>query len=313
MRGMPRDHATGTGSRTVAGPSRPGRGRSARLAGGLALTLVVLLVEAVGGWWSGSLALLADAGHMLVDALALGLALASARIALRPASARYSFGLARAETLAGFTNALTQLVLVGFIAWEAIQRLRYPHPIASGVMLAVAVIGLLANALVLRLLHEHEADDLNMAAASLHVLGDLLSSVATVLAAAAVRWAGWLWADPALSLLVSLMLLRSAGVLLRRSVRVLLEGVPEGLSAEDVATVLHALDPAILEVHHLHLWTLGSGQRIATLHARVAAAGDDARLLRVMHETLAARFGIDHATVQIERGHCTDARCPPAR
>lgn len=288
-------------------------GRSGRLAAGLGLTLVVLLAEAVGGWWSGSLALLADAGHMLVDALALGLALASARIALRPASARYSFGLARSEILAGFFNAMTQFVLVGFIAWEALQRLLTPHPIASGIMLVIAVIGLLANLLVLGLLHRHEADDLNMAAASLHVLGDLLGSVATVLAALAVRWLGWLWADPVLSLLVSALLLRSAWVLVRRSAHILLEGVPEGVHADDVLAAVRALDPAIRDVHHLHLWQLGAGQRMATLHVRIDDPSDAERILQRVQQILSTRFGIDHSTIQIERGDCAAGLCGAPR
>ncbi|MHB1615941.1 MAG: cation diffusion facilitator family transporter [Metallibacterium sp.] len=273
---------------------------------GLVLTLVMLVVEAVGGWWSGSLALLADAGHMLVDAMALGLAVASARITLRPPSARYSFGLARGEVLAGFFNAMTQFALVGFIAWEALQRLLRPHAIASGEMLAIALVGLMINVLVLRLLHQHDADDVNMAAASLHVLGDLLGSVATVLAALAVGMLGWLWADPVLSLLVSLLLLRSAWVLVRRSAHILLEGVPEGVRVEVVLAELRGLDSAIVDVHHLHLWQVGAGQRMATLHVRVAQAEQGERMLRLVQTTLAERFGIRHATVQIESAGCVE-------
>ncbi|WP_297899276.1 cation diffusion facilitator family transporter [Metallibacterium sp.] len=273
---------------------------------GLALTLVMLVVEAVGGWWSGSLALLADAGHMLVDAMALGLAVAGARITLRPPSARYSFGLARGEVLAGFFNAMTQFALVGFIAWEALQRLLRPHAIASGEMLAIALVGLMINVLVLRLLHRHDADDVNMAAASLHVLGDLLGSVATVLAALAVGLLGWLWADPVLSLLVSLLLLRSAWVLVRRSAHILLEGVPEGVNAEVLLAELRGLDSAIVDVHHLHLWQVGAGQRMATLHVRVARAEQGERMLRLVQTTLAERFGIRHATVQIESAGCVE-------
>ncbi|MHB1991586.1 cation diffusion facilitator family transporter [Metallibacterium scheffleri] len=283
-----------------------GDGRAQRLGIGLALTLLMLVVEAVGGWWSGSLALLADAGHMLVDAMALGLAVASARIALHPPSARYSFGLARGEILAGFFNALTQFVLVGFIVWEAVRRLQQPRAIASGEMLAVALVGLLVNVVVLRMLHRHDADDVNMAAASLHVLGDLLGSVATVLAALAVGWLGWLWADPVLSLLVSLLLLRSAWVLVRRSAHILLEGVPDGVSVEAVVAALRVLDAGIVDVHHLHLWQVGAGQRMATLHVRVAASDQGERILRLVQTTLAERFGVRHATVQIESTGCVE-------
>ena len=319
MSATPRTHAHPHGHGHAVSPPRvhdhdelhhhalgPRGGRSVRLLLGLALTLLVLLAEALGGWWSGSLALLADAGHMLVDALALGLALASAQLARRAASARYSYGLARAEVLAGFFNAITQFVLVAFIAVEALQRLWQPRPIASGVMLLIALIGLVANTLVLILLHRHDDDDLNMAAASLHVLGDLLGSVATVLAAAAVRWLHWLWADPVLSLLVSLLLLRSALVLVRRASHILLEGTPEGVDSAAMLTALRALDARIVDVHHLHVWQLAAGQRIATLHVQVRDAAAGAHILAQVQAALAERFGIAHATIQIESDQCAD-------
>jgi cobalt-zinc-cadmium efflux system protein len=280
--------------------------RGLRLGIALALTLLMLAVEAAGGLFSGSLALLADAGHMLIDSLALGLAWASAGMALRQADPRRSFGYARFEVLAGFVNALTQFLLVGWIAWEAVQRLLTPHAILSGVMLAVAVVGLVVNALVLRLLHRHDHDDVNMAAANLHVLGDLLGSVATVVAALLVRWERWLWADPALSLLVCALLLRSAFVLLRRSTHILLEGTPEGLDPGTMALALRAADAAIRDVHHLHLWQIASGQRMATLHVRVEVAADAERALRAVKTMLHDRYAIGHATVEIERDVCSD-------
>lgn len=270
------------------------------------LTALMLVAEAVGGWWSGSLALLADAGHMLVDALALLLAFLGAHFAQRPADARRSFGYARLEVLAGFVNALTQLVLVAWIAYEAVVRLRQPQPILSGVMLSVALLGLGVNALVLRSLHGHDADDVNAAGASLHVLGDLLGSVAAIVAALLVRYAGWLWADPLLSLLVSLLILRSAWSLLRRSTHILLEGVPEGLEPQALAAALHAADPDVADIHHLHVWQLASGSRMATLHARVCEGADTHHALLAIQRVLRERYGIDHATVQIEAQECAD-------
>ena len=314
MRGMTSDHphpraaaVAGHDHDRVGAPAAvAGDRRSLRLGIALALTLLMLAVEAAGGLFSGSLALLADAGHMLIDSLALGLAWASAGMALRQADARRSFGYARFEVLAGFVNALTQFLLVGWIAWEAVQRLLTPHAILSGVMLAVAVIGLVVNALVLRLLHRHDHDDVNMAAANLHVLGDLLGSVATVVAALLVRWEHWLWADPALSLLVCALLLRSAFVLLRRSTHILLEGTPEGLDPETLALALRDADAAIRDVHHLHLWQIASGQRLATLHVRVEVAADAERALRAVKAMLHDRYAIGHATVEIERDACSD-------
>jgi len=272
-----------------------------------ALTCLMLVAEAAGGWWSNSLALLADAGHMLVDAASLLLAWTAAYFATRPADARRSFGYARLEVLSGFVNALVQVLLVAWIVYEAVHRLLElgGTEIRSGVMLAVALAGLLVNAIVLRMLHARESDDLNTAAASLHVFGDLLGSLATVAAALLVRYLRWDWADPALSLLVSLLILRSAWVLLRRSSHILLEGVPEGVHTEDIRAAL-AANPAVREVHHVHVWQIASGSRMATLHARLCEGADTQAGLIAIKRELRERFAIDHATVEIELGECAD-------
>src|SRR6185312_8097312 len=282
-----------------------GRGR---LAFAFALTCLMLVVEALGGWWSGSLALLADAAHMLVDAGALALAWAAAVYALKPADARRSFGYARMEVLAGFVNALVQLLLVAGIAYEAVRRLLALESIhiQSGVMLIVAAVGLVVNTIVLRSLHDHGHEDLNTAGARLHVFGDLLGSVATVLAALLVRYLDWEWADPALSLLVSLLILRGAFVLLKRSSHILLEGVPEGVAPEEIRAALATADPAIAEIHHLHVWQIASGSRMATLHARLREGGDAQQVLRSVQQVLRERFSITHVTVQIESSDCLD-------
>lgn len=270
------------------------------------LTTLMLIAEAAGGLVSGSLALLADAGHMLVDALALLLAFLGARFAARPADARRTYGYGRIEVLAGFVNALTQFALVAFIVFEAVQRLFSPQPILSGVMLAVASLGLLANVFVLRLLHGHDPDDVNVAGASLHVLGDLLGSVAAVLAALAVRWLDWTWADPLLSILVSLLILRSAWSLLRRSGHILLEGTPEGLDLAEIEKVLVTADPAITGVHHVHVWQVTAGSRMATLHAELSPGTDQARVLRALKTMLSERWRVGHATIQFDPGRCPD-------
>ncbi|HET7359813.1 MAG TPA: cation diffusion facilitator family transporter [Rhodanobacteraceae bacterium] len=285
-----------------------GSSRESKLLFALALTVLTLLAEAVGGLWSGSLALLADAGHMLVDALALLLAFLGIWFARRPADARRSYGYARLEVLAGFVNALTQFVLVGWIVFEAMQRLFEPRGILSGVMLVVAVAGLLVNALVLRMLHDHAGDDVNLAGASLHVFGDLLGSVGAVLAALAVRWLDWLWADPVLSLLVSVLILRSAWVLLRRSAHILLEGVPEGLQTGDIETALRDVDAGICDVHHLHVWQLASGSRMATVHAQLREGADGRGALLAIQRLLRERYAIGHVTVQFDAGACPDTQ-----
>lgn len=284
----------------------PRRGRVLLFA--FVLTCVMLVVEAIGGWWSGSLALLADAAHMLVDAGALALAWGAAVYAMKPADARRSFGYGRMEVLAGFVNALVQVLLVFAIAYEAIRRLLDVESIhiESGVMLVVAVVGLLVNSLVLRSLHSHDHDDLNAEGARLHVFGDLLGSVATVAAALLVRFLGWEWADPVLSLLVSLLILRGAFVLLKRSAHILLEGVPEGLAPEQIRTALATVDPDVAEVHHLHVWQLASGSRMATLHARLREGGDGQHALASIQRLLRDEFSISHVTVQIEASDCLD-------
>ena len=270
------------------------------------LTLLMLVVEAGGGLVSGSLALLADAGHMLVDALALLLAFLGARFAARPADAQRTYGYGRIEVLAGFVNALTQFALVAFIIYEAVQRLFNPEPILSGIMFVVALVGLVANVVVLRTLHGHDPDDVNIAGASLHVLGDLLGSVAAVLAALAVYFMNWLWADPVLSILVSLLILRSAWSLVRRSGHILLEGTPDGVHLDEVTKVLLECDPAILDIHHVHVWQMTAGSRMATLHAELAPGADQARVLTAIKTTLSERWQVGHATVQFDPGECPD-------
>lgn len=284
----------------AAGP----RGR--KLLYALGLTLLMLVAEAVGGWWSGSLALLADAAHMMVDALALLLSFVGARLALRPADAQRSYGYGRLEVLAGFVNALVQFVLVGFIAYEAIGRLLEPGAIRSGIMLGVASVGLLVNLLVWRILHGHADDDVNMASATLHVLGDLLGSAGAVLAALAVRWLGWYRADPALSLLVSVLILGGAWRLLRKSAHILLEGVPEDLDVAEIERSLHAADECICGIHHLHVWQLASGSRMATVHAQVLETASGAVAVAAIRSLLRQRFGILHVTVQVDVGACID-------
>jgi cobalt-zinc-cadmium efflux system protein len=286
-----------------------GKRRERRLLFAFALTSLTLVVEAVGGWISGSLALLADAGHMLVDASALLFAWLGALFARRPADALRSFGYARLEVLVGYTNALTQVLLVVWIAVEAIGRLLHPNPILSGTMLWVAVAGLLVNLFVLKVLGGHDHDDLNTAAARLHVLGDLLGSIGAVAAALLVRCFDWLWADPVLSILISLLILFSAWRLLRRTAHILLEGVPEGIEAATVKTRIELDIGDVREIHHVHIWQLSGGHRVATLHARLQAGADHDATIRAIQATLRSSFGIGHATIQIDSGDCAQSGC----
>lgn len=280
--------------------------RKRKLLFAFVLTVLMMVIEVVGGLWSGSLALLTDAAHMVVDSLALLLAFVGAWMATKPADSLRSYGYGRTEVLAGFVSALSQFVLVGWIIYEAVIRLLHPSEILSGVMLVVAVAGLLVNMLVLRILHGHAHDDVNLAGASLHVLGDLLGSVAAVVAALAIRWLGWLWADPALSLLVSLLILVSSWRLLRRSAHILLEGVPDGMDSGEVQAALCDAHESICDIHHLHVWQLASGSRMATLHAELREHADSAAAMLAIKQILRERFDIQHVTVQIDPNGCPD-------
>lgn len=279
-----------------------------RLLLAFALTGLATLAEAGGGWLSGSLALLADAGHLLVDAVALLLAWAGARFARRPADARRSFGYARLEVVVGYTNALAQFALVAWILVESLWRLAQPEPIEYRWMLAVATVGTLINVLVLTALGGHDHDDLNAAGARLHVIGDLLGSIGAVVAALLIGVFGWLWADATLSMLVALLILRGAWNLLRRSAHVLLEGTPEGVASADVAIALRT-DTGVHDVHHVHVWQLAGGRRLATLHARLDEGADSDAVLASIQRVLRERFRIAHATIQIERSGCAAAEC----
>ncbi|MEP6510757.1 MAG: cation diffusion facilitator family transporter [Dokdonella sp.] len=286
-------------------------GRERRLLIAFVLTVVTLVAEAGGGWLSGSLALLADAGHMLVDAAALLFAWLGAHYARRPADARRSFGYARLEVLVGYSNALLQFVLVAWIASEAVMRLREQHPILSGTMFIVAVAGFVVNAFVLFALSGDDHDDLNTASARLHVLGDLFGSLGAIVAALLIRYFGWLWADPLFSILVSLLILSSAWRLLRRSAHILLEGAPEGMDAERIGNVLKSEAPGVCEVHHVHVWQLAGGYHVATLHARLLDGTNADQAIGSIQAILRERFRIEHATVQLERFDCSDAHCGP--
>jgi cobalt-zinc-cadmium efflux system protein len=280
-----------------------------RLLLAFALTVLALLAEAVGGWWSGSLALLADAGHMLVDAVALLLAWGGAHFAQRPADALRSFGYARLEVLVAYSNALLQFLIVVWIVVEAASRLAQPEPILAPAMLAIAASGFVINLVVLRVLGHHDHHDLNTAGARLHVLGDLLGSLGAVVAALAIWRFGWLWADPLTSILVALLILGSAWKLLHRSAHILLEGTPEDLESEVLINTIRD-ESGVVDVHHVHVWQLAGGQHLATLHVRMAADADAERMLGNVQRVLRERFRITHATVQIERGDsCIGADC----
>lgn len=265
----------------------------------LGLTAVFFVAEVVGGVVSNSLALLADAGHMFTDVGALALTLFCAWVAMQPAGAKRTFGYLRAEILAAFINGSVLLVISAAIAWEAVQRFVHPEAVATGPMFGVAVMGLAVNAVAAWLLHADAAHSLNVRGAYLHVLGDLLGSVATVSAALVIRYTGWAAADPVASLLTTLLIVRGAWALVRESVDVLLESAPQHVDPADVRRRLEAL-PGVLGVHDLHVWTVAGGMVSCTAHAVVGEADRYADVLRGAQEALAREFGIRHVTLQVE-------------
>lgn len=262
------------------------------------LTFGYALVEAVAGWWSGSLALLSDAGHMVTDSSALGLAAFAAWLARRPPSTRHSYGLVRAEILAALFNSILMLALIAWIVAEALDRFQQPHPVAGGIVMLVATFGLLLNILVGWVL-SHGAQSLNSRAALLHVMGDALGSVAAIAAGATIYFTGWTPIDPILSIVVSFLILFSAINLLREAMHVLMEGVPAHIRLETVGRDLAAID-GVIKVHDLHIWTLSSGTIALSAHLEVRALTAWPGILVSARERMAARHGIRHITLQPE-------------
>jgi cobalt-zinc-cadmium efflux system protein len=270
-----------------------------RLRAALAVTAVFLVVEVVGGLLANSLALLADAGHMLTDVAALTLSLFVAWFSRQPASPQKTYGYLRWEVLAAFLNGATLLLISVWIVWEAVVRLRAPEPLKSGLMLIVAVAGLLVNVIAARMLHSSGESSLNVRAAYLHVLSDLLGSVGTVAAALTIWWTGWLAADPIASVLMALLILRGAWGIVRESVDVLLESTPSHISLGSVRAQLEAI-PGVESVHDLHVWSVTSGLVAMSAHAIVREPDRHQHVLEHVHDAMRL-FGIDHVTVQLER------------
>ena len=267
---------------------------------GLMLTGTFMIAEVIGGVLSGSLALIADAGHMLTDTVALFLAWLGFRLGRRPADARRSFGYSRLEVLAGLINALTLFALVGWIAYEAVQRFLEPHEVLAGPMFVVAVLGLLVNLTVFWVLSRADADHVNIKGALLHVLGDLLGSVGAIAAAIIIWLTGWMPIDPILSVLVSLLILRSAWGLLMRTFNILMEGAPDGFEPYRLQADLAAAIPGLAGVGHLHVWSLSSGQTMATLEIRLEPGADPAAITQAVRRTLLEDHGVNHATIEID-------------
>jgi cobalt-zinc-cadmium efflux system protein len=290
---MARHDGHGHARATAASRSR------AVLAQTLALTCAFLVVELAAAFWTNSLALLADAGHMLTDAGALALALFATWIAARPPTPAKTYGYYRAEILAALVNALVLLVVAGAILTEAWQRVREPSPVLAGPMAVVAALGLGVNLVGAWLLHRDATASLNVRAAYLEVLSDALSSLAALVAAGVVLATGWVGADPLASALIALLIVPRTWTLLKQAVNVLLEGTPPHLALDEIEAAMCAV-AGVRRVHDLHVWTLTSGREAMSAHVVVEDVRESDRLLDTLHALLHARFGIDHTTMQLE-------------
>lgn len=268
------------------------------LAWALALTLIILVAEGIGGWLSNSLALLADAGHVLTDAGALGLSLFVAWFARQPGSPAKTFGYLRWEILAALINGATLLGISVWIVIEALMRFQHPEVIQGGLMLGVAVLGFVVNAISVVLLHGERDGSLNVRGAYLHVLGDALASGGTVVAAAIIRFSGWTYADPIASLVTTILIVAGAWRLVRESVDVLLEAAPAHIALDKVRSRLETISD-VESVHDLHVWTVTSGMVAMSAHAIVRNCQDHQRVLEEAH-TLCGGLGIQHVTIQLE-------------
>lgn len=273
----------------------------------LVLTGAFMVVEVVGGIISGSLALLADAGHMLTDTMALALAAAAFHVSKRPAGGSLTYGYQRFQILAAFVNGLSLLVIVGWIFFEAVERFITPREILGETMLLVAAAGLVVNIVAFAVLHSGDQENLNIRGAALHVAGDLLGSVAAMVAAVIIIYTGWTLIDPILSVAVAFLILRSAWTLVKRSSHVLLEGAPEWLDVEEMQTRIVDSVSGVRGIHHVHVWGLTPQKLMLTMHLDLEDSADSqSTVVREVKAFLQQEYGIGHSTIEVEIDGCAD-------
>ncbi len=273
----------------------------------LALTTLFLIAEVTAGVLTNSLALISDAAHMFTDAAALAISLVAMRIGLRPADAKRSFGYYRFEILAAAFNAVLLFLVAGYILYEAYLRLGNPPEIQTGVMLVVAVLGLVVNLISMRLLAADKDSSLNVKGAYLEVWSDMLGSIGVIVGALLLRWTGIGWIDSVIAVAIGLWVIPRTWSLLKSSMNVLLEGVPEGIGLAEVDAAILAV-PGVASTHELHVWSISSGKSSLTVHVvRTETEDDTQALLDRIRDAVASKFDIHHATVQIEKTPCHQA------
>jgi cobalt-zinc-cadmium efflux system protein len=272
----------------------------------LVLTASYLVAEVVGGILTSSLALWSDAAHMFTDSVGLAIALAAIRIARKPADRKRTFGYYRFEILAAAFNASILVGVALFILWDAVQRLIEPVPIHSTGMLFIASVGLLINFISMRLLRRGSRGSLNLKGAYLEVWSDMIGSLGVIAAALIIRFTGWLWIDALVAAAIGLWVMPRTWILLKESLNILLEGIPKGIELDDIEQTLLAV-PGVAAVHDLHVWALTSGKNSLTVHLVLDAQGEEQAVLASACATLAEKFSIHHATVQVEVDPCMHA------
>lgn len=287
-----------------------------RLMLSLLATVAFVVVEIVSGLKAHSLALLSDAGHNFTDALALLLAWFAFHIESRPASATKTYGYQRAGVLAAFVNALTLVVLSGFIFYESYQRFLTPEPVAEFIMLGVATAGLVVNVGIMLALHAASRHDLNIRSAFVHMLGDAVGSVGIIIGALFIHWTGYYWIDPLLSVLIGVLILWTAWGIIKESLNILLEGLPRGIQLDAVVAEVRRL-PGVIDVHDVHIWSLASHTHALSCHVLIedVPLSSSESILHAVNDLLARRFDITHTTVQFEHALCeiSASGCGPTR
>lgn len=287
-------------------PSAVNASNEKRMAIAALLTGSFMFAEVLGGIAAGSLALLADAGHMLTDFASLSLAWFAFRLARRPADWKRTYGFDRFQVLIAFTNGLALFVIAGWIVYEAAERLMGTPHVSGGIMVIVASLGLLVNVVCFFLLQGADRENLNVRGAAIHVLGDLLGSVAALVAGGVIMLTGWTPIDPLLSVLVAAIIVRSGWHVVAASAHILLEGAPEELDTREIGPDLVANIEGVEGVHHVHVWSITQSRRMVTLHALIGNAEDSDEVVKAIKARLKDKFGLDHATIEIEHETCAD-------
>jgi cobalt-zinc-cadmium efflux system protein len=271
----------------------------------LGISVLVFLAELIGGWWTGSLALLSDSAHVFLDVFALALSYVALRVASLPADDRHTYGWHRLEVFAALANGVTLLAITIAIFYEAWERLQNPTPIHSAEMLIVATVGLVASLATARVLGEHHADDLNVRSAFLHVLGDALASLGVIVGGLVMLLTRWYALDPLISAFIGAIIVIGSWRVLRSSLHILFEGTPEGIAIRDVAEAMGQVK-GVLDVHDLHLWSICSGYPALSAHVLIGDPACEATTAQMgtLKQTLMERFGIYHTTIQFETANC---------